>query len=66
MQRWEDNIKMNLGEIGWTDWINLAEDRPVAGFCEQGNEPSDSIKCWGILEWLSDCWLLKKGSVLWN
>jgi hypothetical protein len=27
--RWEDNIKMDLGEIGWggMDWINLAQDR---------------------------------------
>jgi hypothetical protein len=27
--RWEDNIKMDLGEIGFgdVDWINLAQDR---------------------------------------
>jgi hypothetical protein len=26
--RWEDNIKMDLQEVGWDmDWINLAEDR---------------------------------------
>jgi hypothetical protein len=27
--RREDNIKMDLGEIGWggIDWINLAQDR---------------------------------------
>jgi hypothetical protein len=26
---WEDNIKMDLREIGWggMDWINLAQDR---------------------------------------
>jgi hypothetical protein len=26
--RWEDNIKMDLREIGWggMDWINLTED----------------------------------------
>jgi hypothetical protein len=26
---WEDNIKMDLREVGWggMDWINLAEDR---------------------------------------
>jgi hypothetical protein len=26
---WEDNIKMNVREIGWegVDWINLAQDR---------------------------------------
>jgi hypothetical protein len=28
-RRWEDNIKMDLGEIGWggMDWIDLAQDR---------------------------------------
>jgi hypothetical protein len=28
-RRWVDNIKMNLGEIGWDDrdWIKLAQDR---------------------------------------
>jgi hypothetical protein len=27
--RWEDNIKMDLQEVGWVgmDWIDLAEDR---------------------------------------
>jgi hypothetical protein len=33
------------------DWIDLAQDRtPVEGSCEHGNEPSDSRKCWEILE----------------
>jgi hypothetical protein len=28
-RRWVDDIKMDLGEIGWDDmdWINLAQDR---------------------------------------
>jgi hypothetical protein len=28
-RRWVDNIKMDLGEIGWNgmDWIELAQDR---------------------------------------
>jgi hypothetical protein len=28
-RRWVDNIKMDLGEIGWhgRDWIELAQDR---------------------------------------
>jgi hypothetical protein len=27
--RWEDNIKIDVGEIGWgdVDWIGLAKDR---------------------------------------
>jgi hypothetical protein len=46
--RWEDNIKMDLREIGFgnVDWIHLAQDRDrCAGSCEHGNEPSGSIKC---------------------
>jgi hypothetical protein len=29
MCRWEDNIKMDLREVGWAgmEWINLAQDR---------------------------------------
>jgi hypothetical protein len=27
----------------------------MAGSCERGNESSGSIKCWEILEQLSDC-----------
>jgi hypothetical protein len=48
-RRWEDNIKMDLREIGWggMDWIDLG---PVEGSCEHGNEPSGSIKCWNVLE----------------
>jgi hypothetical protein len=28
-RRWVDNIRMNLGEVGWgdVDWIGLAKDR---------------------------------------
>jgi hypothetical protein len=28
-RRWEDNINMDLREVGWgcMDWINLAQDR---------------------------------------
>jgi hypothetical protein len=27
--RWVDNVRMNLGEVGWgdVDWIGLAQDR---------------------------------------
>jgi len=45
--RWEDNIRIDVREIGWecVDWIYLAQDKgPVAGCCEHGNEPSGSIK----------------------
>jgi hypothetical protein len=42
--RWEDNIKMDLREIGidGANWIQLAY--PVVGFSEHGNGPLGSIK----------------------
>jgi hypothetical protein len=46
--RWEDNIRMDLWEIGWdgVGWIHLAPNKlPVAGPCEHSNELSYSIKC---------------------
>jgi hypothetical protein len=51
--RWEDNIMMELREIGRgvMGWINLAQDRgPVEGPREHGTEPLSSIKCWEVLE----------------
>jgi len=36
-RRWEDNIKMELREIG-------IDGAKVAGFCEHGNEPSVFIR----------------------
>jgi hypothetical protein len=58
---WVDNIKIDLRER----WYGLDRSGsglgPVEGSCEHGNESSDSIKCWEILEQLSDSWLLKKG-----
>jgi hypothetical protein len=48
-----DNIKMDLGEIGWDsmDWIDLSQDKGHwRTLCEHGNEPSGSIKCWDVLE----------------
>jgi hypothetical protein len=44
-RRWEDGIRMDLGEIGLggVDWIRLVQDRcPFAGCCECGDEPSGS------------------------
>jgi len=50
MRKWEDNIKMDLREIGidGANWIRLAQDMgPVAaGFCEHS---SGSIKKPGYL-----------------
>jgi hypothetical protein len=33
------------------NWIVLAQDGPVEGSCEHGNESSGSMKCWEFLEW---------------
>jgi hypothetical protein len=46
--RWEDNIKMDLMEMGidGANWIRLAQDRVqcLSGFCEHDDVPSGSIK----------------------
>ena len=44
-RRWEDNIKMDLQEVGGScgDWMQLAQDRDRwAGTCEYGEKPSGS------------------------
>jgi hypothetical protein len=54
---------MDLKEIIWNDmdWINLAEDRDQSRtVVNTVMNLGGSIKCWEILEYLSDCWLLKK------
>jgi hypothetical protein len=47
-RRWVDNIRMDLGELGWgdVDWIGLAQDEQVESSCEFGVEPLGSMKCW--------------------
>jgi hypothetical protein len=47
--RWEDNIKIDLQEVGcgvWTEWSWLR----IGTCCECGNEPSGSIKCGKFLD----------------
>jgi hypothetical protein len=40
MYRWEYNIKVYLQKIEWdVDWIDVAQERQVAGFLEYGKEP---------------------------
>jgi hypothetical protein len=34
--------------------------------CEHGDEPSDSIKCRELLEFLREYWLVKKDSAPWS
>jgi len=47
--RWEDNIKMDLREVGGGcgDWMELAQDRDR---WQYGNELSGSIKCREFLD----------------
>jgi hypothetical protein len=53
-RRCEDNIKMDVQEVGWRgmDWIDLAQerDRWRAGSRECANEHSGSIKFWQFLD----------------
>jgi hypothetical protein len=55
---------MDLREIGWdgVDWIDVAQDRDQWRALVNTIEPSGSIKCWEVLEWLHSWRLLKKGS----
>jgi len=48
-RRWEDNIKLDLREIGsdGANWIQLAQDSVQWRFFEHGDEPSGSIKITG-------------------
>ena len=52
-RRWEDNIKMDLQELGFgRNGLDRADSGlgQVAGVCECGNEPSGSIKCGEFLD----------------
>jgi hypothetical protein len=53
--RWNDNIKMDVNEIGWESviWIHLVQDR------------NHSIKWLEFLEQLSDHYIFN-GSALWS
>jgi hypothetical protein len=55
-------------ENGQRDWTRLAqeEEDSVVGACGHSNDPLGSIKFWEFLVWLSNCWLLVKGSVPWS
>ena len=46
-RKWEDNIKMDLREVGWGHVLDRSGSGQgqVADCCEYGNEPSGSIRC---------------------
>jgi hypothetical protein len=54
-RRWEENIKMDKGNRVWGCGLDSLGSGYgyVAGTCEHGNEPSGSIKCREILDYLS-------------
>jgi hypothetical protein len=56
-------LKWIVDRMGWygLDQSGLGQ-RPVEGSCEHGDEPSGSLKCWEVLEWLHNWRLLRKGS----
>ena len=45
--RWENNINMDLQEVGWGHYSGYGQ---VAGSCGCGNEHSGSIKCGKFLD----------------
>ena len=52
-RKWEDNIKMNLQEVGrgCGDWMELAQDRDRwRALVGTVYELSASIKCWEFLD----------------
>jgi hypothetical protein len=62
-RRWVDNIAIDLREIGWDGLDRSGSgEGPVEDSCEHGDEPSGSLKCWEVPEWLQNWQLLKKGS----
>jgi hypothetical protein len=64
----EDDIEMTLGEVGggvWTGWSG-SEWGPMAGPCEQGNEPSGSVVGREFIDLLSGCWLLGRYTAPWS
>jgi hypothetical protein len=57
------DMKFGRNRMGWYGLDTSGSGYgPVEVSCEHGNEPSGSIKCWIILEQLSDWRLLKKDS----
>jgi hypothetical protein len=52
-RRWENNIKIDLQEVGWgVAWAGLIWLRigTGGGPFKWGNEGSDSVKCWEFLD----------------
>jgi hypothetical protein len=60
-RRWVDNIKIDLGEVGWgdVDWIGLAKDRNRwRALVNSVLNLLGSMNCWETIEWPNIWWLL--------
>jgi hypothetical protein len=59
---WVDNIRMDLGEVGWGDvdwnWSGSGWEQ-VESSCKSGIEPLGPIKCWETIEWPNNWWSLE-------
>jgi len=67
--RWEDNIKLDLQEVGcgFIDWIELAQGRHRwRELVISGNAHLSSIKFGEFLDQLRTCWFLKKDCAAWS
>jgi hypothetical protein len=64
---WGQRLAALLHQIGVVraEFIWLTQG-PVEGSCKHGHEPSDSIKCWEILESVTNWRLPKKDSAPWS
>jgi hypothetical protein len=64
--RCEYNIKIDLTEmeLDTADWIHLAQDGPMTGYCEYGTKPSGSIEVGEFLDYYHQ--LLKEDSAPWH
>jgi hypothetical protein len=56
----------NKGGGEGIDWIHLAEARDQWRVLLNTVEVPGFIKRWTFLEWLSDCWFLKKDPAPWS
>ena len=67
-RRWEDNIKLNLQEVGWEAWTGLIWLRigTGGGHFKRGNEPLVYIKCGEFVDWLRAGYLLRKDCAPWS
>jgi len=60
-RRWEDNIKIDIQEVGWGS--SGSRQGQLAGCCKCGIEPSSCVKCWEFLDWLRISKLHRKDSL---